>query len=256
MSTLFERLAAGEFDRTDPEVLLFFARRAQKAYASEAEIALSLAKAGGEMLRFEDTGSCEFFAARFPGFHVLSFRGTETDKLEDVITDLKMRRERTSDCPVSGSVHRGFLDAFLKARGSVEETIASFCGSYYITGHSLGGASAVLAGAFTTKNRPEAVFTFGCPRIGNAEFAEFAADNNHIRVVNAADAVPRLPPYFLGYRHDCDPLYLKSDGRLIDGAGLWSRLIDFGLDMRASARQPVKRHSMENYISQLERLAA
>ncbi|KAE8783135.1 phospholipase A1-Ibeta2, chloroplastic-like [Hordeum vulgare] len=72
--------------------------------------------------------------------------------------------------------------------------------SITVTGHSLGAALAVLiadelaghGGAPT----PVAVFSFGGPRVGNHAFAERveARGARVLRVVNAHDVVPQLPP--------------------------------------------------------------
>ena len=91
----------------------------------------------------------------------------------------------------------------------------------YVTGHSLGGASAALFAALLTLDpirqatdaggkivdRLRAVYTYGSPMIGNPEFAEACdADaflaNNVIRYVYANDVVPQVPPKASGaFRH-------------------------------------------------------
>ncbi|KAG2236760.1 hypothetical protein INT48_006944 [Thamnidium elegans] len=78
-----------------------------------------------------------------------------------------------------------------------------------ITGHSMGGAQAVLAGLdfyqrdkrFTPKNL--SIYTVGCPRIGNPDFAYYV-DSTGISVhrsVNDRDIVPHLPPQAVGFLH-------------------------------------------------------
>ena len=69
-----------------------------------------------------------------------------------------------------------------------------------MTGHSLGAALAVLiadelAGSPGTP-APVAVFSFGGPRVGDGAFAARveARGARVLRVVNAHDVVPRLPP--------------------------------------------------------------
>ncbi len=75
--------------------------------------------------------------------------------------------------------------------------------SLYITGHSQGGALALIAtrdleeeGTFSDRT---VCYTFGCPRVGNEEFGE-EIDAPVYRIVNAADWVPLLPPPFLRLR--------------------------------------------------------
>lgn len=70
----------------------------------------------------------------------------------------------------------------------------------FITGHSLGGALAMLAGQLLLSHDLEgyqkalAICTFGAPRTGNQGFAEWFEDVRVVRYVNSEDTVPTLPP--------------------------------------------------------------
>ena len=70
--------------------------------------------------------------------------------------------------------------------------------SLYITGHSLGGALAVIATKELDRDTLAACYTFGSPRVGNEEFGEEIRAPIY-RIVNAADGVPRVPPSLLTY---------------------------------------------------------
>ena len=63
----------------------------------------------------------------------------------------------------------------------------------YFTGHSLGGALAILAATLISPTRHGAVYTFGAPRVANYKFF-FGLKMPIFRVVNSADIVPRVPP--------------------------------------------------------------
>jgi len=66
------------------------------------------------------------------------------------------------------------------------------------TGHSLGGALAVLAAA----DYPElSAMVFGCPRVGNPEFAAQLQGRAMMRYQGPADVVCQLPPERLGFSH-------------------------------------------------------
>ena len=62
----------------------------------------------------------------------------------------------------------------------------------FITGHSLGGALAVVATRFIDAHSIAACYTYGCPRVGDLELAKVFKSPIY-RHVNAADVVPRLP---------------------------------------------------------------
>ncbi|WP_437551908.1 lipase family protein [Sorangium sp. So ce367] len=82
--------------------------------------------------------------------------------------------------------------------------------AFYITGHSLGGALAVLAGAilhrdddFSTRfgSAVRGIYTYGQPMVGDSTFAREHKDNIGtilFRHVYERDIVPRLPPITMG----------------------------------------------------------
>ena len=106
-------------------------------------------------------------------------------------------------------VHTGFLEAFnvksdqdgKTARDRVEEIINSpevkdESGEplpLFITGHSLGGALALLATKLLAPDINGACYTFGAPRVANYEYFENLKTPVY-RVVNSSDIVPRVPP--------------------------------------------------------------
>ena len=63
----------------------------------------------------------------------------------------------------------------------------------FITGHSLGGALALLATKLVARNVDGACYTFGAPRVGNYEYFRFIK-TPVFRIVNSSDIVPRVPP--------------------------------------------------------------
>ena len=106
--------------------------------------------------------------------------------------------------------HYGFTEAYDELRADVHEAIADLnCTRLVLTGHSLGAAIATIA-TFDLRAamgyQVDATWTFGKPRIGNAEFVnnfEAAAANQEVsppmwRVVHYHDPVPRAPPHFPG----------------------------------------------------------
>ncbi|KAI8058756.1 lipase precursor [Thamnidium elegans] len=141
----------------------------------------------------------------------LVFRGTNS--IRNAITDLTFFL--TNYPPVKDAkVHVGFLASYNEIVRLFFPRIQKELTMYpnyklVITGHSMGGAQAVLAGLdfyqrdkrFTPKNL--SIYTVGCPRIGNPDFAYYV-DSTGISVhrsVNDRDIVPHLPPQAVGFLH-------------------------------------------------------
>jgi hypothetical protein len=141
---------------------------------------------------------------------VVAFRGTETAKLQDIITDAKLaprgfNAERVSSSGGDGAaggaaVHEGFLQAFDSVRprvlaalddargaGPRAKALAAASGAaatpqppwhVFVTGHSLGGALATLfaaelaasLAAGTRSGITLSMVNYGSPRVGNAAF--------------------------------------------------------------------------------------
>jgi triacylglycerol lipase len=146
---------------------------------------------------------------------VVAFRGTEAptslDGLKDILLTDAMNLlvvpegrlgHDLSAAGVGARFHKGFVDAiadvWVPLSAAVEVELKSRDRPLWITGHSLGGALALLA-AWLFKRRfvpVHEVCTFGAPMIGNrvacAAFdREFAG--RIFRYVNGRDPVPKLP---------------------------------------------------------------
>ena len=124
----------------------------------------------------------------------LSFRGTEPTSINDVKSDL---RATTEVCESGGKIHSGFNDAFNCVAVEIQEKIEQEGAAdlpLFISGHSLGGALATIAAKkLKHKGGIAACYTFGSPRVGDAEWAE-SIKTPIYRIVNAADPVTMLPP--------------------------------------------------------------
>lgn len=129
---------------------------------------------------------------------IIAFRGTAN--LRDWLTDL--------DCGLfdTGSfrVHHGFLRALRSVFDELAEVLAEMRGTrVWMTGHSLGGALAMLAARFW-RGPVAGVYTFGQPRAGDAAFRDnynFCLGPVTYRIVHADDVVARVPWLLGRYRH-------------------------------------------------------
>jgi len=165
----------------------------------------------------------------------------------DFIQDAKFdRRQPDWASPLDPiEIHEGFFEDIDSIDVDLAATVVKALNAnpgadIYVTGHSLGGALAVL-GAYILQREGlpiRAVYTFGQPRVGNsfwaAAYAALLGDRT-FRVVNENDIVARSPGAVLGYRHSINEIFLPYDGgwcvnpsgwskAISDAMGLWGRL--------------------------------
>jgi len=161
------------------------------------ELKNALKRADFELVdTFDNEGTQAFLAKRDKDkMLVLAFRGTEKEDLRDIITDLDARFYKDEH---GGRIHNGFLEAFKKVEVAITKQIEKLNTYFlYITGHSLGGALALIATREFNSDNLAACYTFGSPKVGNSEFGDIIKPPIY-RIVNALDVVPCLPfSYFL-----------------------------------------------------------
>jgi hypothetical protein len=138
---------------------------------------------------------------------VVAFRGAEPEDSADWLTDLRVNKVRWEG---AGKVHQGFHNAL--------PNMSSFAGSIpkstrvLLTGHSLGAALATLAAVLY---RPDSLYTFGSPRVGDQVFADKMRNIDHTRYANCCDQVPTLPPRQRGYVHVGRLYYIDRHGKIV-----------------------------------------
>ena len=138
----------------------------------------------------EESG-VSYFLARNSARQVLSFRGTSN--LENVLVDLKVSLMLDSKFGIQ--LHRGFAEtssSVLKyLTPSLDKSIPII-----ITGHSLGGAVAVIVALYLQQEGYDVqqVVTFGQPKVTNVGGAASFNDLPLLRVVTVKDIIPLVPP--------------------------------------------------------------
>ena len=142
-------------------------------------------------------------------FAILVFRGTSN--IKDALTDVKA-------VPVNwekgGQVYEGFLNALNSVWDEVDVALNQFECPLFYTGHSLGAALATLA---ASRRPPRALYTYGSPFVGNAQFTATLSGPGVFRVVNNRDVVTTVPPELLSFKHiQAGELhYIAHDGQIL-----------------------------------------
>lgn len=194
---------------------LLCAEMARLAYAAferdpkaKAEVEDTLRRIGFTICTFFNTASTKGFLAQDPvtPLSVLTFRGTELDP-QDLATDLNAV---LVPWPSGGQVHRGFAEAIEADWETLATILGPATGRVLYTGHSLGAALATLA---ASRCPPQALYTFGCPRVGDPAFGVTTASLNHHRFVHCCDIVCRVPPEAMTYCHAGSLAYLDRAGQ-------------------------------------------
>jgi hypothetical protein len=161
------------------------------------------------------------------------FRSTDAedgwDLTLNVLTDLKAYHSDMAFLNDSGiktdkhgvlRIHSGFQNEYLRYRKHILDRLAKHPNKdVYVSGHSLGGALAVLSGfdiaAHTGRNIT--LITFGQPRVGNSAFRKMSDElmPNTYRIVMDGDPIPRIPGSLLDYEHTGKLLQIDENGRQV-----------------------------------------
>jgi V8-like Glu-specific endopeptidase len=178
----------------DLDKAVFLAKASQAAYGDAAQTGAWASAQGFTRSEFFDIANVQGFWCVDDEIALLVFRGTSNPG--QWLRDARF-------LPVSypwGFVHIGFRDGV----AVVEPALAKFDSMtapnklVWVTGHSLGGAVALIAAArLKMKSIKPLVHTFGQPRVGLGDFAERYAielPERLWRFVNQSDIVTRVPP--------------------------------------------------------------
>lgn len=188
----------------------------------QARISHALSPASVKHFNRDDT---QAFLVETERWFALVFRGTQVSRRWSW-GDVK-RNMRMAMVPWNGvaKVHAGYAAGLRAVANDITQALNECwlreTKSLYITGHSLGGATATLAAALF---RPTATYTFGAPRAGNKDLRRIITPPLY-RIVHARDIAPRYPNPAFGYRHAGEHWHLDRDSRLRRcRAGWWEQL--------------------------------
>jgi hypothetical protein len=194
---------------------LFLARACELAYYQEPEGPTRFRSELGLEARLISVDNTQVYVAEDDRSIVVAFRGSEAPTTLDGLKDWLLTNANNylilpegragtdfAAAGVGARFHRGFLEALQMVweplRAAVNQAIQTKERPLWITGHSLGGALALLAAWRLQRSflSVHEIVTFGAPMIGNEAAAkafeqEFAG--KIFRYIDLEDVVPHLP---------------------------------------------------------------
>ena len=189
------------------------------------------------------------FIARKDNAIYVVWRGT--DNLEEWVQDVKFDQKKCPFFDDAIKVELGFKELYISSKGNEHPSPREVCiqtlnqqeniEEVFVTGHSLGGALAVINALdmATNMSHVPTVYTLAGPRAGNHHFAftynQVITDS--WRLVNSHDEVPKLPP------KACPPIHHEYHYKHVNS----EHPITFGNFWNLPHN-----HSLDNYMAKLE----
>jgi hypothetical protein len=199
----------------DPRNAHFLALASDLAYMGQAEGPAAFREQLGLDAKLLSVDNTQVWVAQNDDHIVCAFRGTEAPTsidglkdwlLADAVNLLMLPEGRLGTdfaaAGVGARFHKGFIGALAEVweplSAAVEAEMKRKERPLWLTGHSLGGALALLAAWMFNRKfvSVHQVYTFGAPMIGNAAASEAfdkAFPDKVYRYVNVTDPVPKLP---------------------------------------------------------------
>lgn len=176
---------------------LFFS---QLAYFKFAYVEKKLVETGATKYSLYNHLGTQGLFARFGNIAVVSFRGTETNKTDDLKTIFSFWRKPFKGIKIHSGFYKslnGIVDTIYNDLDSLDSSVRTI-----YTGHSMGGALATLLAYLKP---PNDLCTFGEPRISGEEaFISHMQQINYNRLVTKHDWIRFLPfgiPKVMPYQH-------------------------------------------------------
>ncbi|WP_239544062.1 lipase family protein [Marinomonas foliarum] len=199
-----------------------------------------------------------YFLSRSKKVQTIAIRGTAN--LENAMLDLDLQLQ--PDTLLDIKLHQGFGSG----AKAVYEDIKPFLTQdqpIQLTGHSLGGAIAVILGMYLQNDGypVEQIITFGQPKVTNVTGANKFHTLPLTRVVTPDDIVPLVPPISPMQIKDLDIFWHMGEEIILIDKGEFAQTNGVKAMLRASkfataipSEKNLRAHKMTTYISLIEQL--
>jgi triacylglycerol lipase len=267
---------------------LFLAKACELAYLPEAVAAPRFQSELGLNARLISVDNTQVYVTENDQVIVVAFRGSEAPNTLDGLKDWLLTNANNylilpegqsgtefAAAGVGARFHRGFLDALAMVWQSLFTTVEQAQKTkerpLWITGHSLGGAIALMAAWRFQRNflAVQEIVTFGAPMIGNdtaARAFEQEFSGKIYRYVDLNDVVPHLPSVSLlanAYQHCLNEVALSAAEAAAAVAGLKAlgqspstseKELDPGLadQVWGLVKSRIASHMIDNYQARVE----
>lgn len=271
--------AAGDFNNA-----MFLGHAASLAYLSSDQGPEQFQTDLGLTAKLISVGNTQAYVCTNDRDLVVAFRGSESPATIDGFKDWLLTNANNYLVLPEGEVGRDFESAgvgarfhrgFMEAIAAIWEPLFAAVDAakqendrlLWVTGHSLGGALALMGAWRFQENFLDVhqVYTFGAPMIGNVAAAEALQErfpNKIFRFVDDGDMVPRLPTMSLianEYKHCLTEIDLTTEAASATSViqNLATKAVDGMLnltvidDLWQSLHGSIEAHLMPNYLSKI-----
>lgn len=259
-SCLSQTILANEQIEIDFTEIRAQATLANAAYQSEDAIRALLEARGYKLTHYHTIPGSQvtFFLATNEGSQsqAISIRGTANTENAMVNVSLKLK----VDADTGVALHEGFAHVAKQVYAEVKPLLIP---GYKIdvTGHSLGGAVAVILAVFLDLDQfdVDQVVTFGQPKVTNAAGARLVQHLDILRIVDPRDVVPLTPlfdPLDINnidiYWHAGKEVILLEDNHYAILEGVDSMLRATKFTQQPPHEGNIRHHQMSAYINLID----
>lgn len=155
----------------------------------------------------EELGSLRFAVLHNDHFIIVIFKGTDPSSIRDWLININSIKEKFEEG--EGNIHRGFYRAAQSLKDKISAIVKPLQEEgkdkkIYVTGHSLGGALAVISALICEELASfEHVTTIGQPKLGDKDFCKSLTKgllkDRYYRIRNDGDFITVVP--YLWTRH-------------------------------------------------------
>lgn len=181
----------------DWPVAELLALMSEQAYLSPVEAEAGYRTLGFDRVTSVVEGAMIGYVASGKDVTVIAFRGTNVSEMSDWLVNLNCISISTPH----GAIHKGFYNAYQSMKPQLVTLLGDSRPKHlWITGHSLGGALALVCAYDLIENKKvnlKGIITFGQPMVARKQLAEHLDKvllGRYAHFVNEADIVPRVPP--------------------------------------------------------------